>query len=409
MTLGRPVPPPLGTKFNPQQPRQAPAARAATGTRVRAYGATSATSGLVPLEIERREPGPHDVEISIAFCGLCHSDVHTIRGEWRDQRYPLVPGHEIVGRVTRTGEDVSMFSVGDLVGVGCLVDSCRNCDSCNEGLEQYCENGAVATYGAVDQRHGGEITQGGYATAIVVDEKYVLRMPESLDPAEAAPLLCAGITVFSPMQYFGVEASDAVGVVGLGGLGHLAVKIAKALGAVVTVFTTSPDKVEAAQRLGADRVVLSTDAEAMAAARRSIDLIIDTVSARHDLGPYLRTIRRDGALIQVSLPPGGMPPVPLGMLVGRRIAYGGSMIGGIAETQELLDFCAAHGISAEVELVAADRLNEAWDRMVAGDVKYRFVLDVESLNPARNPAAAREEAEGTNNLPDSTESRERNA
>lgn len=383
MTLGRPVPPPLGAKLTPPDARPGQPAR--SGPVVRAYGATSAESGLVPLEIERREPGPHDVEISIAFCGLCHSDVHTIRGEWRGQHYPLVPGHEIVGRVTRTGEDVTMFSPGDLVGVGCLVDSCRTCESCSEGLEQYCENGAVGTYGAPDQRHGGEITQGGYATAVVVDEKYVLRMPESLDPAEAAPLLCAGITVFSPMQYFGVEESDAVGVVGLGGLGHLAVKIAKALGAVVTVFTSSPDKVDAALQLGADRAVLSTDAEAMAAARRSIDLVIDTVSARHELGPYLRTIRRDGALIQVSLPPGEMPPVPVGLLAGRRVAYGGSMIGGIAETQELLDFCAAHDIAADVELVAADKLNEAWDRMVAGDVKYRFVLDVESLNPAEGP------------------------
>ncbi|MCG2623968.1 NAD(P)-dependent alcohol dehydrogenase [Arthrobacter sp. I2-34] len=393
MTLGRPVPPPLGAKATLPDARTGRPAR--TGATVRAYGAASASSGLAPLDIKRREPEPHDVEISIAFCGLCHSDVHAVRGEWRDQHYPLVPGHEIVGRVTRTGEDVSMFSVGDLVGVGCLVDSCRTCDSCSEGLEQYCENGAVGTYGALDQRHGGEVTQGGYATAIVVDEKYVLRMPESLDPAEAAPLLCAGITVFSPMQYFGVEESDAVGVVGLGGLGHLAVKIAKALGAEVTVFTSSPGKVEAARGLGADRVVLSTDDEAMAAARRSIDLIIDTVSARHELGPYLRTIRRDGALIQVSLPPGQMPPVPVGVLAGRRIAYGGSMIGGIAETQELLDFCAAHDIAADVELVAADRLNEAWDRMVAGDVKYRFVLDVESLNPAQDPDGGRA---GTLNL-----------
>ncbi|NKX54532.1 NAD(P)-dependent alcohol dehydrogenase [Arthrobacter mobilis] len=403
MTLGRPVPPPLGANLTPQHVRQAPVQPGA-GTLVQAYGATSAGSGLVPLRIERRAAGPHDVEISIAFCGLCHSDIHAARGEWRDQRYPLVPGHEIVGRVTRTGEDVSMFVVGDLVGVGGLVDSCRTCESCNEGLEQYCENGAVATYGAVDQRHGGEVTQGGYATSITVDEKYVLRMPESLDPAEAAPLLCAGITVFSPMQYFGVEASDAVGVVGLGGLGHLAVKIAKALGAVVTVFTTSPEKVEEARRLGADRVLLSTDAAALAAARRSIDLVIDTVSAEHELGPYLRTIRRDGALIQVGLPPGGMPPVPVGMLIGRRIAYGGSMIGSIAETQELLDFCAAHDIAAEVELVTADKLNEAWDRMVAGDVKYRFVLDVESLSPGKDPDAPQDQAR-----PDTAHTEERNA
>ena len=344
-----------------------------------AYAATSPTSGLLPLRIERREPEPHDVEIAIAFCGLCHSDVHAVRSEWRPSRYPLVPGHEIVGRVTGIGQDVTLHAIGDLVGVGCLVDSCRECVSCEEGLEQYCENGSTGTYGVSDRRRGGEPTQGGYATSIVVDENYCLRVPESLDPAAAAPLLCAGITVYSPMRYFGVEAGDSVGVVGLGGLGHMAVKLAKAMGAEVTVFTTSEGKAEAARALGADRVVLSSDSASMAQARDSIDLIIDTVAAAHDLGPYLRTIRRDGALIQLGLPPGDMPPVPVGALIRKRIAYGGSMIGGIAETQEMLEFCAEHNITSDIEMVTADQLNEAYDRMVAGDVKYRFVLDIASV------------------------------
>ncbi|WP_262105364.1 NAD(P)-dependent alcohol dehydrogenase [Arthrobacter sp. Marseille-P9274] len=372
MTLGRPAPPPLG------KPLSGPAA-GRRGPTVAAYGATSADSGLVPLEIGRRDPGPHDVQISIAYCGLCHSDVHSTRGEWRPQRYPLVPGHEIVGRVTAIGADVTLFGPGDLVGVGCMVDSCRSCASCEEGLEQYCEEGSVGTYGAADRRHAGETTQGGYATSIVVDENFCLRMPASLDPAGAAPLLCAGITTYSPMRYFGVQPGDRVGVVGLGGLGHMAVKLAKAMGAGVTVFTTSPEKTEAAMLLGADAVVASGDAAAMAEAAESVDLVIDTVAASHDLVPYLRALRRDGALIQLGLPGEDMPPIPVGVLMRRRIAYASSLIGGISETQELLDFCAEHDITADVELVTARQLNQAFDRMVAGDVKYRFVLDIASL------------------------------
>jgi len=348
-------------------------------TQAKAFAATSATSGLSASTIERREPGAHDVEISIDFCGLCHSDVHTIRSEWGPAKYPLVPGHEIVGTVSRVGYDVVGFAVGDPVGVGCMVDSCRECDSCLEGFEQYCERGNVGTYGVADPRHGGAITQGGYASSIVVDENYVLKVPAGLDPAAVAPLLCAGITTYSPLRYLDVQDGDRVGVIGLGGLGHMAVKIAKALGATVTVFTTSPAKADAARELGADHVVISSDPEQMAAAKGSLNAILDTVAAVHDLNTYLRTLDRDGALIQLGLPSEKMPAVDPGLLIRKRLAYGGSLIGGIAETQEMLDFCAEHGIVSDIELVAADQLDEAYDRMVAGDVKYRFVLDTSTL------------------------------
>lgn len=348
-------------------------------TEVKAYAAVSPTSGLLPGTVERRDPGAHDVEIAIEFCGLCHSDVHTIRGEWGPVGYPLVPGHEIVGTVSRVGDSVEGFTVGQVVGVGCMVDSCRACDSCLEGFEQYCELGNTGTYGAVDRRHGDTITQGGYAKSIVVDENYVLHIPEGMNLAAAAPLLCAGVTTYSPLRYLDVQEGDAVGVIGLGGLGHLAVKIAKGLGATVTVFTTSPGKADAALALGADRVVVSTDADEMAAAKSSLNAILDTVAAVHDINPYLATLNRDGALIQLGLPSEAMPPIQPGLLIGRRLAYGGSLIGGIAETQEMLDFCAEHGITSDIELVAATDLDHAYDRMVAGDVKYRFVLDVSTI------------------------------
>lgn len=377
MTPGRPVPPPLAKPL----PDLNDASDAGTDrpTLAAAYGATASDSGLVPLTVARRAPKEDDVEIAIEFCGLCHSDVHATRGEWGTQTYPLIPGHEIVGRVTRVGSAVDDFTVGERVGVGCMVDSCRECDSCLDGLEQYCENGMTGTYGAKDARNGNAITQGGYSTAIVVDRNYVLRVPEGMDPAAAAPLLCAGITTYSPLNHFEVEKGDVVGVVGLGGLGHMAVKIAKAMGAEVTVFTTSEQKFTAARELGADHVVLSTDLEAMESADRSIDVIIDTVAAPHDLNPYFRTLRVDGALFQLGLPSEAMPPVNPGALIRRRIAYAGSLIGGIAETQEMLDFCAEHGVVSDVEVVRADQLNEAYDRMVAGDVKYRFVLDTSTL------------------------------
>jgi alcohol dehydrogenase (NADP+) len=348
-------------------------------TEAKAYAATSATSGLNAGTIERREPGSTDVEIAIDFCGLCHSDVHTIRSEWGPAKYPLVPGHEIVGKVSRIGSDVVGFAVGDTVGVGCMVDSCRECDSCLEGFEQYCENGNTGTYGVVDKRNGGDITQGGYSSSIVVDENYVLNVPASLDPAAVAPLLCAGITTYSPLRYLDVQEGDAVGVIGLGGLGHMAVKIAKALGASVTVFTTSPSKADAAFELGADAVVVSSDPDAMAGAKGTLNAIIDTVAAVHDLNPYLRTLARDGALIQLGLPPAAMPAIDPGLLIRKRLAYGGSLIGGIAETQEMLDFCAEHDIVSDIEMVTASQLDEAYDRMVAGDVKYRFVLDNSTL------------------------------
>jgi uncharacterized zinc-type alcohol dehydrogenase-like protein len=353
-----------------------------------AYGAVSHDSGLVPLTVARRAPKADDVEIAIEFCGLCHSDVHATRGEWGGQTYPMVPGHEIVGTVSRVGSAVTEFAVGDRVGVGCMVDSCRECESCRDGLEQYCEKGMTGTYGAKDRRNGDAITQGGYSSSVVVDRRYLLRVPQALDPAAAAPLLCAGVTTFSPLRHFDVEEGDVVGVVGLGGLGHMAVKLAKAMGAKVVVFTTSESKVPAALELGADEVVLSRDEAAMAAANRTVDLIIDTVAAPHDLNPLFRTLRVDGALFQLGLPSEAMPPVNPGALIRRRIAYAGSLIGGIAETQEMLDFCAEHGVVADIEVVGADKLNEAYDRMVAGDVKYRFVLDTSTLQAPAKEADA---------------------
>lgn len=388
MTPGRPVPPPLAKPVYPAADGQpAGAGTDAAGVLAAARGAVSSDSGLVPLTVARRAPAADDVEIAIEFCGLCHSDVHATRGEWGGKVYPLVPGHEIVGTVSRVGSAVTDFAVGDRVGVGCMVDSCRECDSCLDGLEQYCENGMTGTYGAKDRRHGG-ITQGGYSSAIVVDRRYVLRVPETLDPAAVAPLLCAGVTTFSPLRHFDVQEGDVVGVVGLGGLGHMTVKLAKAMGARVVVFTTSESKVAAALELGADEVVLSRDEAAMAAADRTIDLIIDTVAAPHDLNPFFRTLRVDGALFQLGLPSEAMPPVNPGALIRRRIAYAGSLIGGIAETQEMLDFCAEHGVVADIEVVGAGQLNEAYDRMVAGDVKYRFVLDTSTLQAPAEEADA---------------------
>ncbi len=379
MTPGRPVPPPLARPITPASD---------AGVLAAAYGAVSSDSGLVPLTVARRLPKPNDVEIAIEFCGLCHSDVHAVRGEWGGQAYPLVPGHEIVGTVSRIGSGVTDFSVGERVGVGCIVDSCRECESCLDGLEQYCEKGMTGTYGATDRRNGDAITQGGYSSSIVVDRRYVVRVPESLDPAAVAPLLCAGVTTFSPLRHFDVEEGDVVGVVGLGGLGHMAVKLAKAMGAKVVVFTTSESKVPAALELGADEVVLSRDEDAMAAADRTIDLIIDTVAAPHDLNPLFRTLRVDGALFQLGLPSEAMPPVNPRALIRRRIAYAGSLIGGIAETQEMLDFCAEHGVVADIEVVSASGLNDAYDRMVAGDVKYRFVLDTSTLQAPAKEADA---------------------
>ncbi len=364
-----------------------------TGPReVRAVGGVAVDKPLERLTIQRREPDEHDVEIAIEFCGLCHSDVHSVRGEWREVEYPYVPGHEIVGRVTRVGSAVTKHAVGDRVGIGCLVDSCRTCEGCTAGLEQFCTGselgGGVGTYGAVDYRHHGEQTQGGYSESIVANEGYVLRIPESLDPAAAAPLLCAGITTYSPLRHAGVGEGTRVGVVGLGGLGHMAVKIAKAMGAQVTVFSRSEAKKDDAGALGADRYVTTSDAEQMQAASRSLDVIIDTVAAPHDLNEYLATLDLDGRLVQVGLPSEAMPPVDVRNLIFKRVSYTGSLIGGIAETQEMLDFCAEHGITADIEVISADEVNEAYDRMVAGDVKYRFVLDNSTLGEGSEPKEA---------------------
>lgn len=377
---GRPVPPAMSDLAALRE--QATANDSSTsGRTAHAVGMVTEGGKLERLDIQRRPVGPRDVDIEIDYCGLCHSDVHSARGEWGAKELPLVTGHEIVGRVVALGSEVQGFELGERVGVGCLVDSCGQCESCEQGLEQYCLNGNVGTYASKNPKTG-EYTQGGYSTSIVVDQDFVLHVPESLDPAAAAPLLCAGITTYSPLNHLFVDQDDAVGVIGLGGLGHMAVKLAKAMGAIVTVFTTSPEKVDAAKELGADYVVLSKDEDAMKAARGTLDVIIDTVAAPHDLNLYLRTLKVDGALVQVGLPSEAMPPIKPGALISRRLTYMGSNIGGIAETQEVLDFCAEHGIVSDIELITADNVNEAWDRMVAGDVKYRFVMDINSLREA---------------------------
>jgi uncharacterized zinc-type alcohol dehydrogenase-like protein len=347
-----------------------------------AFGAPAADQPLASLAIERREPGPRDISIDILFCGVCHSDLHTARGEWGQKEWPIVPGHEIVGRISAVGDAVEGFAVGDLAGVGCLVDSCRTCASCGEGLEQYCEGGATGTYGGVE-KETGRMTDGGYSSAIVVDQDFVLHISDDVDLAATAPLLCAGITTYSPLRNWGAGPDSSVGVVGLGGLGHMAVKLAKAMGAEVTLFTTSPGKADDGRALGADRVVISTDPEAMGAARGTLDLIINTVAAPHDLDPLIATLKRDGSLVLVGAPPEPHPsPQVFPMIMSRR-SIAGSAIGGIAETQEMLDFCAEHGVTSDVEMIAMDEIDDAYERMLRGDVKFRFVIDMESM-----PAAA---------------------
>jgi uncharacterized zinc-type alcohol dehydrogenase-like protein len=339
------------------------------------YAAFDATSPLAPWSFERREPGARDVQIEILYCGICHSDLHTVRAEWGRTSFPLVPGHEIVGRVSRVGADVSRFRVGDAVGVGCLVDSCRRCASCGEGLEQYCGNGSTATYGSLERQTGG-ITQGGYSRDIVVDQDFVLRIPDGMDFARTAPLLCAGITTYSPLREWNVTRGTRVGVVGLGGLGHMAVKLAHAMGAEVTLLTTSESKRDDAIRLGARDVVLSTDQGAMRRVRRSLDLILDTVSAPHDLAGELDLLDRDGTLVLLGGSPDPHPFPSVWRFITHRRRLAGSLIGGIAETQEMLDFCAAHNVLSDIELITPDRINEAYERMLRSDVKYRFVIDV---------------------------------
>ncbi|MEO7773958.1 MAG: NAD(P)-dependent alcohol dehydrogenase [Steroidobacteraceae bacterium] len=342
------------------------------------YAAHSTTTPLVPWTFERRDPGARDIQIDILFCGICHSDLHTVRGEWGAGKFPQVPGHEIVGRVTAVGDNASKHKVGDMVGVGCFVDSCRTCSSCQQGLEQYCEKGSTGTYGGTEKQTG-KPTQGGYSKTIVVDEDFVLRIPTGLDPAAAAPLLCAGITTYSPLRTWEAGPDKRVGVVGLGGLGHMAVKLAKAMGSHVTMFTTSPSKVEDAQRLGADNVVISKDAGAMRKVRNSLDLIIDTVSAPHDLDSEFALLRRDGTLVLLGGSPQPHPSPSVWPFITKRLRLSGSLVGGIPETQEMLDFCAEHGLGSDIETIGADYINEAYERMLKSDVKYRFVIDVSTI------------------------------
>jgi uncharacterized zinc-type alcohol dehydrogenase-like protein len=344
---------------------------------IKAFGTEAADAPLKPLNIERRGVLPNDVEIEITFCGICHSDLHAAKNDWGGTTYPMVPGHEIVGTVTSVGAAVGKFKVGDRVGVGCIVDSCRECRYCREGLEQFCEPGNTIVFGSPDKHLGGQ-TLGGYAESIVVDENYVLSVPEKLDPAAASPLLCGGITVYSPLKHWNAGPGKKVGIIGIGGLGHLAIKIAKALGARVTVFTTSASKVEDAQSLGADEAVLSTDKQQLSALAKDFDIILDTVSAAHDVNEYLNLLKVDGSLVLVGAPAQPLP-VSSFSLIGGRKSFAGSNIGGIAETQEMLDFCAEHSITADIEMIEMQEINEAYERLEKGDVRYRFVVDMASL------------------------------
>ena len=344
---------------------------------VKAYGTNSAAEPLSPFNLDRRDPLEHDVEIEILYCGVCHSDLHTARNEWQNTLYPCVPGHEIVGKVTRLGKSVSKFKVGQNVGVGCLVDSCRKCESCRAGLEQYCQVGFIGTYNGEDKYSGGH-TFGGYSTAIVVHEDFVLRLPENLDLAATAPLLCAGITTYSPLRHWKVGKGQRVGVVGLGGLGHMAVKLAHAMDAHVVLFTTSANKAGDAKKLGADEVVVSKDAAAMEREVGKYDFILDTVSAQHDINMYLNLLKRDATLVQVGAPEQPLPLAVFSLIFARR-NFAGSLIGGIPETQEMLDFCGKHNITSDIEMIPIQKINEAYERMLKSDVKYRFVIDMASL------------------------------
>ncbi|HKP31926.1 MAG TPA: NAD(P)-dependent alcohol dehydrogenase [Chitinophagaceae bacterium] len=343
----------------------------------KAFGTESAKGDLHQLNIKRRFAGPHDIEIEILYCGVCHSDLHTARNEWHGTKYPCVPGHEIVGRVVSTGNHVKRFKSGDLAAVGCLVDSCRTCDYCKEGLEQYCERGSIGTYNSPDKHLGGH-TYGGYSESIVVDEAFVLRVPENLDLAATAPLLCAGITTYSPLRKWKVGPGKKVGIVGIGGLGHMAVKLAKAMGAEVVVFTTSQSKFGDAKRLGADEVVLSKDESQMAKYGGRLHFVLDAVSAQHDINAYLKLLKVDGSLVLVGAPEFPLP-VEAFSLIPKRRSFAGSLIGGIPETQEMLDFCGKHNIVSDIEMINIQQINEAYERLLKGDVKYRFVIDMASL------------------------------
>lgn len=346
--------------------------------KTRAYAAQNAQLPLAPFEFERRSLREHDVHLEVMYCGVCHSDLHQARNEWSETIYPVVPGHEIVGRVKEVGPGVTRYKAGDLVGVGCLVDSCRTCASCQEGLEQYCENGWVATYNGTD-RVTGETTYGGYSTNIVVDEAFVLRVPDNLDPAGVAPLLCAGITTYSPLRTWGAGPGKKVGIIGLGGLGHMGVKLARAMGAHVVLFTTSVSKVEDAKRLGAHEVVISKDPAQMDPHVNSFDFLLNTVAAQHDLNPFIALLKRDATMTLVGAPEHDHPSPQVFNLIMKRRRLAGSLIGGIAETQEMLDFCGRHGIISDIEMIPMQKINDAYQRMLKSDVRYRFVIDLDSL------------------------------
>lgn len=346
------------------------------------YAALSATTPLVPFTFSRRPPGPCDIHIEILYCGICHSDIHFARNEWKNSVYPMVPGHEILGEVKQVGSSVKTFKPGDLAMVGCLVGSCRNCPSCAEGLEQYCEKGRTLTYNSPDPHSEGSVTYGGYSTQIVVDEKYTLHVPKKFKKeqlAALAPLVCAGITTYSPLRHWKVGKGMRVGIVGLGGLGHMAIKLAHAMGAEVVLFTTSPDKVKDGKKLGAHHAVLSNRPDEMQKFAGTFDFILNTVSASHNLDVYVEQLKRDGTMCLVGIPEYPHPSPNVGNLVFSRRALAGSLIGGIRETQEMLDFCAHHNITADIELIPMEKVNEAYERMLRSDVKYRFVIDVASL------------------------------
>jgi uncharacterized zinc-type alcohol dehydrogenase-like protein len=363
-------------------PPSPPESAGRIATRTLGYAAHSPTSPLEPFQFDRRQPGPGDVTLEIIYCGVCHSDLHASRSEWSDWNptvYPLVPGHEIVGRVVAAGEQVTGFTPGDMAAVGCMVDSCGSCVECRAGQEQFCEKGLVATYNSPD-RHTGKTTYGGYSNRIVVDQSFVLRVSEKLDPAATAPLLCAGITTYSPLRHWNVGPGSTVGVVGLGGLGHMGVKFAHAFGAHVVLFTTSPGKRVDALKLGADEVVISGNPDEMRRHVNGLDFILDTVSAPHDLDSYLSLLRRDGTLCLVGAPDSPHPGSRFTNLLFKRRRVAGSIIGGIQETQQMLDFCAEHGVVSEIELIPIQQINQAYERMLRSDVRYRFVIDMASLH-----------------------------
>lgn len=344
-------------------------------TQTKAYGTESATTPIADMEIKRRNLLDNDVAIEILYCGICHSDLHAVHDDWGGTTYPIVPGHEIVGKITAVGDKVSKFKVGDLAAIGCIVDSCGHCAHCKEGEEQFCEEGWTLVFNAPDKHLGG-VTYGGFSENIVADADYVLKMPEFENLAAAAPLLCAGITTYSPLKHWGVGPNKKVGIVGIGGLGHMAIKIAKAMGAHVTVFTTSPSKVEDAHRLGADEAVLSKDEEQMKA-QSGFDMILDTVSAKHDVNAYLNTLKVNGSMVIVGLPNEPLEIGAFSVVSGRR-SFAGSNIGGIEETQEMLDFCKEHNITADIELIKPSEINEGLQRLEKGDIKYRFVIDLKA-------------------------------